>query len=105
MYNISLTGDVAATLNAASGGSANHSGPSVVCYGIDQQGGKGGANYTVDVAPTLASNSHGTPHGVCYGLDRASFNQGKNAKFDISIQEDIAQPIVARGPGGVMQTR
>ena len=42
---------------------------------------------------------------VCYGLDRASFNQGQNAKYDISIQEDIAQPLVARGPGGVMQTR
>lgn len=37
---------------------------------------------------------------VCYGLDRASFNQGQNAKYDISIQEDIAQPLVARGPGG-----
>jgi DNA (cytosine-5)-methyltransferase 1 len=33
-------------------------------------------------------------------LDRASFNQGQNAQYDISIQEDIAQPIVARGPGG-----
>ena len=42
---------------------------------------------------------------LCYGLDRASFNQGQNAKYDISIQEDIAQPLVARGPGGVMQTR
>lgn len=37
-----------------------------VCYGIDQQGGKGGANYTVDVAPTMASDSHGTPHAVAY---------------------------------------
>ena len=37
-----------------------------VAYGIDQQGGKGGANYTVGVAPTLASDSHGTPHGVAY---------------------------------------
>ena len=36
------------------------------------------------------------------GIDRASFNQGKNAKYDISIQEEIAQPLVARGPGGVM---
>lgn len=34
-------------------------------YGIDQQGGKGGANYTEDVAPTICSDSHGTPHGVC----------------------------------------
>jgi len=33
---------------------------------IDQQGGKGGANYAVDVMPTLCSDSHGTPHAVCY---------------------------------------
>ena len=39
-----------------------------VAYGIDLQGGKGGANYTYNVAPTLASNSHGTPHAVCYGI-------------------------------------
>lgn len=35
-----------------------------------------------------------------YGLDRASFNQGKNAKFNIAVEEEIAQPIVSRGPGG-----
>jgi len=35
-------------------------------YGIDLQGGKGGANYTVDVAPTLASDSHGTPHAISF---------------------------------------
>lgn len=46
--------------------------PPVVAYGIDQQGGKGGANYTVDVAPTLCADSHGTPHAVaqevCYTI-------------------------------------
>jgi len=36
-----------------------------VTYGIDQQGGKGQANYTENVAPTLAADSHGTPHAVC----------------------------------------
>lgn len=41
-------------------------------------------------------------HGVCYSLDRASFNQGKNAKYDISIQEDVSQTLVARGPNAVM---
>jgi DNA (cytosine-5)-methyltransferase 1 len=40
-----------------------------------------------------------------YGLDRASFNQGQNAKYDFSVQEEIAQPIVARGPGGVLTTQ
>ena len=39
-------------------------------------------------------------HGVCYGLDRASFNQGQNAQFNISVEEEIAQPLVARGAGG-----
>ena len=58
---------------------------------------KGDGFSEADVSYTLNAVEH---HGVCYGLDRASFNQGQNAKYDISIQEDIAQPIVARGPGG-----
>ena len=37
-----------------------------VCYAIDQQGGKGGANFDKDKMPTLCSDSHGTPHAVCY---------------------------------------
>ncbi|MBQ4198656.1 MAG: DNA cytosine methyltransferase [Kiritimatiellae bacterium] len=40
-----------------------------VAYGIDQQGGKGGANTTESVAPTVLSDSHGTPHGVAYAAD------------------------------------
>ena len=39
---------------------------------------------------------------VCYGLDRASFNQGQNAQYDFSVQEEIAQTLVAKGPGGVL---
>lgn len=42
------------------------------------------------------------PQCVTYGLDRASFNQGKNAQFDFSVEEELAQPLVARGPGGVL---
>jgi DNA (cytosine-5)-methyltransferase 1 len=37
-----------------------------VAYGIDQQGGKGQANYGVGVMPPLCSDSHGTPHAVAY---------------------------------------
>ena len=44
-------------------------------------------------------------HGVCYGIDRASFNQGQNAQYNFSVEEEIAQTIVAKGPGGVMQTQ
>ena len=35
-------------------------------FGIDCQGGKGNAGYTINVAPTLGAISHGTPHAVCY---------------------------------------
>ena len=38
---------------------------------IDQQGGKGGANYAVDVMPTMCSDSHGTPHAVAYSATPA----------------------------------
>ena len=40
------------------------------------------------------------PQMVCYGLDRASFNQGKNAQYDFSVEEEKAQTLVSRGPGG-----
>ncbi|NNJ28683.1 DNA cytosine methyltransferase [Lacrimispora defluvii] len=40
-------------------------------------------------------------HGVAYAIDRAAFNQGANAQYDISIQEEIAQTLVAKGPGAV----
>lgn len=38
-------------------------------------------------------------------FDRAAFNQGANAKYDFSIEEDKAQTIVSRGPGGVCQSK
>ena len=37
-----------------------------VAYAIDQQAGKGGANYAENVMPTMCSDSHGTPHAVAY---------------------------------------
>ncbi len=40
-------------------------------------------------------------HSIAYSIDRAAFNQGMNAQYDISIQEDIVQTLVAKGPGGV----
>ena len=43
--------------------------PPIVCYAVDQQGGKGGANWLKDKMCTLCSDSHGTPHAVCYAVD------------------------------------
>lgn len=40
-------------------------------------------------------------HAVAYAIDRAAFNQGMNAQYDISVQEETAQTLVARGRGGV----
>ena len=44
-------------------------------------------------------------HAVCvspsFGLGRAAINQSLNSQFDLSISEEIAPPIIARGPGGV----
>ena len=69
LYNTSISGEVNPTLTSACGGVKSGGQILEKAYGVDQQGGKGGANYTEDVAPTLASNSHGTPHGVCYGFE------------------------------------
>lgn len=44
-------------------------------------------------------------HAVAYAIDRAAFNQGTNAQYNISIQEEVAQTLVAKGPGGIPQGR
>lgn len=106
-YNLSTSGDVAVTLTANSGGSACHSGPTVIqqalCIAentIDRQpqNGGNGVGCQDDISYTLNTVDR---HAVCYSLDRASFNQGTNAKYDFSIQEELAQTLVARGPSEV----
>ena len=37
-------------------------------------------------------------------FDRAAYNQGQNAQYNFSVEEELAQTLVAKGPGGVMQT-
>ena len=51
-------------------------------------------------ADTLVATDYKDPQMICYGLDRASFNQGENAKYNFSIEEEKAQSLMARGPGG-----
>ena len=38
-------------------------------------------------------------------FDRAAFNQGTNAKYDFSVEQDKAQTLVSRGPGGGLPVR
>jgi DNA (cytosine-5)-methyltransferase 1 len=112
-YNHSLTGDIAVTFTAASGSSAIHSGPMVlndpVCYGIDQQGGKSGANYTENISPTILSDSHGTPHAACYGISSYASNAMKSSnpysgiyEADTSRTLDLNGGNPACNQGGIM---
>ena len=78
-----------------------------VAYGIDQQGGKGGANYAVDVMPTICGDSHGTPHAVAYhgafGFDM--YNQEPTGDISRTLKTPVGGddlPVVcydARGNG------
>ena len=74
--------------------------PQLVCYGVDAY------NQQVTGEKTMSITAGETdPHhvpSVCLGIDRAAFNQGQNAKYDFSIEEENAQTLVARGPGGVL---
>ena len=68
-----------------------------VCYGVDCYN----QTHIEEKAKTLTSGRNDKNNIPCvYGLDRASFNQGKNAKYDFAVEEEKAQPLVARGPGG-----
>ena len=57
-------------------------------YAIDQQGGKGGANFAKNVMPTLCSDSHGTPHAVAYTMQDRAGKPGGGKGF--LIQKDRA---------------
>ena len=60
---------------------------------------KGRSDGTAD---TLVVTDYKDPQIVCYGIDRAAFNQGKNAQFGFSVDEELAQPGLAKGWGGVL---
>ena len=71
--------------------------PQEVCYRVDCYN----QTQSEEVSKSLNSAATDSDHIPCvYGIDRASFNQGKNALYDFSVQEELAQPLVARGPGG-----
>ena len=59
-----------------------------VAYALDQQGGKGGANFAKEVMPTLCSDSHGTPHAVAYTMQDRAGKPGGGKGF--LIQKDRA---------------
>ena len=63
-------------------------------------------------SPTITANNAGGSQRmpdkenfnavITYALDRAAFNQGLNAKYDFSVEEELAQTMLSTGPGGVL---
>ena len=108
--------DKCPTVTAAAGSSGNNQ-PYIcaaepVCY-RDKIGALCAADYkgqlnmqvdqgkmVVEAVESSGAAGAGAEGQPSYGLDRASFNQGSNEQFDIGIQEEQAQSLVAKGPGG-----
>ena len=40
------------------------------------------------------------PKPPAIAIDRAAYNQGQNAQYNFSVEEELAQTLVAKGPGG-----
>jgi DNA (cytosine-5)-methyltransferase 1 len=57
---------------------------------------------------TLGANAgmggNNLPLVITYALDHAAFNQGANAQYNISVAENLAPTIVAKGPAAVAQS-
>jgi len=77
-------------------------------YAIDQQGGKGSANYAENVMPTLCSDSHGTPHAVAFSFDSLASNSMKSSNPHSGCREvsvartlDTTDPNPSKNQGGI----
>lgn len=66
--------------------------PPAVAYGLDQQGGKGGANYSEEVCPPILSDSHGTPHAVAYT---------QNQREEVRNLDDTVPTCIGNGQGNI----
>jgi len=52
------------------------------------------------VCSSLKQRDYKDHTDLVIAFDRAAFNQGQNAQYDFSVQEDVAQTIVAKARGG-----
>lgn len=71
LYNFAASGDKAVTLNANSGASANHAGPTV-CQAAGFKAGQskaGGIGWQEGCAATLSAQCSGTEPTVCYSIE------------------------------------
>lgn len=59
-------------------------------------------------SPTLLSRDYKDPNAVnepVYGIGRDTFNQGTNAKYKPSFEEELVPPLMAKGPGAVIEPK
>jgi DNA (cytosine-5)-methyltransferase 1 len=93
-----INGDIAGTLDASYyKGQGERQGieREAVCVGNGQR-----AQARLSDKVGALNCMHDQQAVMVYGLDRASFNQGQNAQYDFSVEEDLAQTVLAKGPGG-----
>lgn len=109
LYNQSMTGEVAATLNAATGASANHSGPSVMAFGISSYASHAMMSdnphsgiYEADTARALDNNG-GSPAcnqggvAIVHAVDMRNFAEHKvNGALQAGCKQNVNSNNVIR---------
>lgn len=93
-----IHGDISPTLNTAQGGQRQPCVVSIDCRNLREAAVHGTCSTMKQRDYKDATDLVVDP---VYSLDRACFNQGINAKYGMSIEENTAQTLVARGPSAV----
>ena len=93
-----IHGDISPTLNTAQGGQRQPCVVSIDCRNLREAAVHGTCSTMKQRDYKDATDLVVEP---VYSLDRACFNQGINAKYGMSIEENTAQTLVARGPSAV----
>ena len=94
-YNQTVEEETAQPIRAADGGDES---PKVITTS------HGGFMVNADdsnVAQTILATDYKDPQICAYALDRAMFNQGQNAAYKPSIEKELSQTLVSRGPNAV----
>ncbi|MDO4199879.1 MAG: DNA cytosine methyltransferase, partial [Clostridia bacterium] len=91
--------DTSRTLDENGGNPACNQGGMVVLEGGGTRPSHHGNGYKE--ADTMYTLNTVEMHGVAYGIDRSTFNMGQNAQFGITVKEESASTVVAKGPGAV----
>lgn len=91
--------DASRTLDENGGNPACNQGGMIVLEGSGTRPSHHGNGYKE--SDTMYNLNTVETHGVAYGIDRATFNMGQNAQFGITVKEESAPTVVAKGPGAV----